>query len=317
MKKLYTMNKKIIFSFFIVLFSLSVFAQTDSVPKPVDKGKKPVKDAWAGTILVDAQTPLLPYKGSLELIIQHRFSSMVNNIHDLFGLYGASNIRLAMQYAICDKFMVGFSTEKDKKYQEFYGKFKITDQNRDNSMPLSISAFANVCISAQPKSYFGLDSTYKFADRLSYFAQVIFARKFTNWLSFEIAPSWTHVNKVEGVKVSDTNRTTNNIHSQYKKLYQSDVLGATAAARLRFHNNMSFLLEYDQGFYLKVAQRQQVFPMPNAALAFEINSNTHCFQVFASTYRGLIPQQNFLMNQRDVRYLKDFMIGFNITVRLR
>jgi hypothetical protein len=311
------MNKKITIVFFSVLFSLAVFGQTDSIPKKDPKGKKPAKDQWGCTMMVDAQTTYTLPKGGLELVIQHRFTSLQNGIHDLFGLYGASNIRLALSYGITDRIMVGVSSEKDKKYQEIFGKVKILEQNRDNSMPVSMSLFGNVCISAMKKEYFGLDSTYKFIDRLSYHAQLSISRKFTNWLTFEIAPSWSHINKVESVKVADTNKHENNIHTSYKKLVNNDVLGVSAGARLKFYKNMSFLLEYDQGFFLKVAERQQVFPMPNAALAFEINSSTHCFQVFASTYRGIIPQQNLIYNQFDCRYLKDFMLGFNITVRLR
>jgi hypothetical protein len=309
------MNKKIIFSFFCFLLSIAVYSQADSIAvKKDDKGKKPVKEPWGCTMLVDAQTSAIPLKGSLELYVQHRFSPVMNGIKDIFGIYGASNIRLALGYSITDRLSVGFGTEKDKKYQELFLKGKILEQNRDNSIPLSLTFFGNTCLNAREKAYWGND--YKFADRMSYFAQLIVARKFCNAFSFEIAPSWVHVNKVEGIKVTDS-INIDSVHTSYKGLFMNDALGATIGARIRFYNNMSILLEYDQGFYTKVAKQWQVFPMPNAALALEIGTGTHCFQVFASTYKGLIPQQNLLFNQMDVRKLKDLMIGFNITVRLR
>jgi hypothetical protein len=311
------MNKKILLFSISFLLSFSLFAQHDSIAKKAaDKGKKPVKEPWGCTMLVDAQTSLLPVKGSLELVIQHRFSNLDNGIKDIFGLYGASNIRLALSYSILDRLMVGFSTEKDKKYQEFFLKGKLLEQNRDNTIPLSLTFFGNACINARGEQYWGND--YKFIDKLSYFAQLIIARKFCNAFSFEIAPSWAHINKVDGIKVTDTVKMPDSTVTSYKSLFQNDVLGATAAARIRFYNNMSILLEYDQGFYLKAADLQQLFPLPNAALALEINSNTHCFQVFASTWRGLSPQQNFIMNQYDLRdKKKGIMLGFNITVRLK
>jgi hypothetical protein len=310
------MNKKIFTLFIFSLFSTALFSQNaDSIAQAIADGKKPVMDPWGSTMLVDAQTTLIPTKGSLELIIQHRFSNFNNGIKDLFGIYGASNIRMALSYSIIDQLSVGFSTEKDNKYQEFFAKVKILDQNRSGSMPVSLTFFGNASISGQPKSYYGLDSTYKFADRMSYFAQLILSRKFCKEFSLEVAGSWSHINKIESVKMSDT--TATEIITSYKPLYMNDIFGITAGAKFNFYNGHSILLEYDQGFFTQFGQNQMLFPKPNLALAYEIATSTHCFQVFCSSYRGLNDQQNFVKNQMDFTKKGGLMIGFNITVRLR
>lgn len=318
------MNKKIYLLFIAFLFSMSLNAQdiaNSTANIPIDssslknKEKKPIVDeVWGCTMLVDAPTSLIPKKGSLELVIQHRFSNLSNGIHDLFGLYGASNIRMAMSYSIIDELMIGFGTEKDNKYQEFFAKGKLLEQ-RVKGFPFSLTLLANATISGREKSYYGVDSTYKFIDRLSYFTQLIVAKKFCKAFSLELGASYSHINKVESIKSTDT--TATDIITSYKPLYMNAIIGVTAGARINFYNYMSFLLEYDQGFFTKMGENQMLFSQPNLALAYEIATPTHCFQVFASSYRGIVPQHNFVKNQFDFRKTAGLMLGFNITVRLR
>jgi hypothetical protein len=264
-------------------------------------------------MLIDAQTSFVPQKGSVEFVIQHRFSNFENGIKDLYGIYGASNIRMAVSYSIIDRLMVGFGTEKDNKYQEFFTKAKLLEQNVKGSIPVSLTFFGNATISGKEKAVWGND--FKFIDRMSYFAQLIVGRKFCKAFSLEAAVSYSHINKVESIKIIKT--TPAGITKTYKSLYMNDVIGVTAGAKINFYNNMSFLLEYDQGYFLQMGENQMLFPKPNVALALEIATSTHCFQIFTSSYKGIVPQDNFVKNQFDFTKTKGLMIGFNITVRLR
>ena len=310
--------KKILIVYIFSLFSATLFSQNnDSIAQVIADGKKPVEETWGSTMLVDVQTTLVPTKGSIELIIQHRFANFSEGIKNIYGIYGTSNIRMALSYSIINRLMVGFGTEKDNKYQEFFTKAKILEQNRKGSIPISLAFFGNATISGMEKTYWGND--YKFADRMSYFAQLIVAREFCKAFSLEAAVSYSHINKVEGVKITRTISTdTGKVNvSSYKGKYLNDILGVSAGAKINFYNNMSFLLEYDQGFFLQMGENQMLFPKPNLAIALEIATSTHCFQVFASNFHGIIPQQNFTKNQFDFKNSKGWMLGFNITVRLR
>ncbi len=318
------MKKNIVLVILLFLFSTSIFSQTadekaaaknDSIALAKAEGKKPVDEVWGCTMLVDAQTTLVPRKGSLELMIQHRFSNLSNGIHDLFGLYGASNIRMSLAYSICDRFQLGIATEKDNKYQELFGKLNVIDQTVNGCIPVTVTLYGNATISGHEKTFYGVDSTYKFKDRMSYFGQVLVSRKFCKEFSVEIGASYSHINKVEGVKSIDT--ADNQITTSYKPIYMNDIFGLSAGARINFYNYMSFLLEYDQGFFTKIGENQMLFPKPNLAFCYEIATPTHCFQVFCSSYRGLNPQQNFVKNQFDFKKKLGLMLGFNITIRLR
>ena len=63
--------------------------------------------------------------------IQHRFS-LIDNIHDIYGIYGAANTRIGLSYGITDRLMIGAGTTKDsscKTYNgniRFYSRLKIT-----------------------------------------------------------------------------------------------------------------------------------------------------------------------------------------------
>ncbi len=310
------MIKKILLLFGYVLISVLGYTQEttpteETTPAVNDEDKKPVRDPWACNMIIDNQTTLTPSKGSMEFIIHHRFTGFGNGIDDLFGLYGASNIRLGINYAISDKIMIGFGSEKDRKYQEFLAKVKLLEQNRGGSIPISLVLFGNTCINGREKEFWG--NNYKYTDRLSYFGQLIISRKFTDAFSFQVAASYSHFNKVESTTVTVEDSST--ITTMSKSLYQNDVLGISAGGRLKVYNEISLLAEYDQGFYLTTAEAQQLVPKPNLALGFEIGTSTHAFQLFASTYRGITPQQNIAMNQADFHYISEVMLGFNVTVR--
>ena len=106
------------------------------------------------------------------------------------------------------------------------------------------------------KSYYGSD--YNFIDRFSYFAELIVSRKFCKAFSLEASASYSHINKVEGVKI--ITGTPPATIKTYKSLYMNDILGVSAGGRINFYNNMSALLEFDNGYFLRMGENQMLFP---------------------------------------------------------
>lgn len=261
-----------------------------------------VRDVWNSTVLIDNQTTVSPFKGAKQLIIQHRFAK-INTIDDLYGIYGASNIRMSMCYGITDNAMVGFATERMGKLQEFYGKYNILVQ-KTKGMPVSASYFVNMTIDANKKAQFGPDSLYKFSHRLSYFHQLIISKKFFNRVTIEVAPSFSHLNSVE---YGDTSL------GKVRGKYQNNAFGITVGGRIKVYNEMSLIFEYNKANYLKYRDWGQEKLQSNYAFGIEMGTGTHCFQVFATTWDKLNPQMNMIKNQKT---LEDLMLGFNITVRM-
>jgi hypothetical protein len=280
---------------FIVLI-LSAFLTPAFSQEETQKGSAPVTQTFGTSVLIDNQTIATPYKGSLELQIQHRFS-LIEDISNLFGIYGSANTRIGLNYGITDRIMIGLGTTKDYKLQDLQWKILLLQQKEDNSMPFSLSYYGNLVIDARSEDAFGPADTYNFMHRMSYFTQLIFARKMSEKLSLQVAPSFAYMNAVP--RTSDT--------TGYKNMN----IGISAGLRANLFGAHSLILEYDQLF---TKQELDVQPTPNLALGWEIGTGTHTFQVFVANYNKIINQYNLVYNTNDFKKW-EYLFGFNITVR--
>ena len=311
--------KKLIYILFLLSSSI-VFAQEDStiVENPV---RKPVLGPWHTGTFIDQQTTYTTRKNHLELEIHHRFTAVDNGITDLFGFYGASNIRLGLNYGITDNLMIGFGSEKDKKMQQFLVKYRFLDQSKDGVIPVSVALFASTCINTREQDYFGLD--YSFSNRMSYYTQLIISRKWTPNFSTMIGAGYAHINKVESTRV-ETEDSVSETVTYYPKYY-NDAIGLSFSARYKIGGKFNIVAQYEQPFAIgkksgnghgsHSEHPKPIEAKPGLALGFEITTLTHSFQMFASSYRGIIPQNNLIMNNFDFTEKSGIMLGFNVVVK--
>jgi Membrane bound beta barrel domain (DUF5777) len=285
--------KKIFIILTLALFISPLFAQEEVQSADTSK---PVRFTFGTTILIENHTVMTPYKGGLELEILHRFSR-ITNIHDLYGIQGSANTRIGLNYGITDRLMIGAGTTKDYKLQDIQWKYLILRQNEDNSMPVSLSYYGNIVADLRQEAVFGPSASFKQMHRLSYFTQFIVARKINNIFSVQIAPSLSYFNSVP-ITTDSTG---------YKNLN----FGLSAGARANLFGAHSLIIEYDQ---LLTKQNLPVQPKPNLSLGWEIGTATHTFQIFVTNYNQIINQRNLVFNTNDWTK-RDYMIGFNITVR--
>jgi Membrane bound beta barrel domain (DUF5777) len=282
---------------FIVLilsaFFARAFGQENTQAQEVSK---PVGNTFGTGILIDNPTIGTPYKGGLEMEIRHRFS-IIDNIHDIYGIYGAANTRIGLSYGITEKLMVGVGTTKDYQMQDIQWKYLILQQTEDNKMPFSLSYFGNIAADLRTKDNFG-PGEFRSIHRLSYFTEFIFARKINNMFSVQIAPSMAYFNSVP---------TNADSTIAYKNLN----IGLSAGARANLFGSHSLILEYDQLFTKQNIAKQ---PKPNLAVGWEIGTGTHTFQVFVTNYNQIISQRNLVFNTNDFSKGK-YLVGFNITIR--
>jgi hypothetical protein len=285
--------KKIFIALTLSLFITPLFSQDAAESTG---GSKAVRFTFGTSILVENHTVATPYKGGLELEIHHRFS-VIENYHNLFGIYGSANTRIGLNYGITDRLMIGAGTTKDYKLQDVQWKYLILQQTEDNSMPVSLSYYGNMVIDARSEDAFGPADKYKFIHRISYFTQLIVARKLNEKFSVQVAPSFAYFNSVP--QYADT--------AAYKNIN----FGVSAGARANLFGNHSVILEYDQ---LLTKQDLLEQPKPNLSLGWEIGTATHTFQLFVTNYNKILNQYNLIYNDNDLTKGK-FLVGFNVTVR--
>lgn len=291
------MKKRITFLVNFVITSIIAFSflvNTASAQGEEKVVKRPVTNTFESGMLIENPTIQNPRKGAFQLIINHRFGTMQNKWEDIWGIYAPSNIYMGLNYGVLDKLSVGFATEKNNKLQEFHLKWNILEQHRSNGNPVSIAYYGNVSIDARKKEFFGQE--HDFIKRLSYFNQILIARKFSDRLSLQFAPSYLHFNSVDTI-------------------YKHDVLGLAFGGKFNLWNMNSFILDYSYPIPLKEFDVSDNEPKPNLAFGLEFITGTHVFQVFVTSFDQLVSQKNYLYNQNEFNK-EGLLFGFNILVRL-
>ncbi|MCB2208410.1 MAG: hypothetical protein KQH67_08930 [Bacteroidetes bacterium] len=295
--------KKYIILFLVIVFGFEVgFSQDEDSQKQKKVKDRPITTMFDNGMLIDDQTSVIPAQKSLEMVIQHRFGLIKDNgIKDLFGIYAPSaNTRMGLNYSILDNLMVGYGITRKNMYSDFQVKWAFLRQTRKNTIPVTVAAYANMAVDGRNESSFGDD--YEFANRFSYFTQLIVGRKFNDWFSMELTASFAHYNAVKA--------DVPNV-----KGYDHDVFGFGGHARFKFTPQTSFVISYTQPVYIEaLSENYETLNVYNANFSFgvEIATATHSFQIFAGTANGIIPQDIYMFNTSDWTE-GEFRIGFNIT----
>jgi hypothetical protein len=317
----------------LFMLNSTAAAQDDSTATteaPVKARVKPAKNTFQSVWIIDNQTVMVPIKGTMEMDIQHRFGTISNGSKDLWGLLGAgSNIRLGMSYSPINRLNLGIGITKDNMLLDLSAKYSIITQTK-GKYPVSITYYGNAAdVTRKDAAIYDGTAIRHQSDRYLFFNQIIIARKISEKLSVQIAPSISHQNAVSGYY---TDTAGKNIFRSMKQ----DHFAMALAARYKLTDVTSLVFNYDQ----PITKHPTNNPDPNLSLGFEFNSSGHTFQVFLGNYYYLNPQRNNLFSKNSPFGFDDltkthpdrrtdnpatpqdesvqvkggrFMIGFNIT----
>ncbi len=294
-------NMKAKISIFValaLLLSLQSINGQDAQSKPA----KPVKNTFEDGGLINNKSVEVLRKHALEMVIHHRMGKIDQMFEDdmnfdFFGVFGPANIQIGMNYGITNKLTVGIGGVKNSNGYYLQAKYRVLQQTKSGSIPVSVTGYANV------ENNITKDSKYsKFAYRLSYFSQLMVARKLSKRFSLQLAGSYTHFNFVD----DDVTELANGI--QIRDTH--DNFSLTTDLRISFSPQGSILLEYTHPFM----ESSMYDRKPDLGLGLEFATGAHAFQVLIGTARGLINQQVTNYNTND--FTKgEFLLGFNITRR--
>jgi hypothetical protein len=299
MKKLYRLQGIVVILLASLLISSTVSAQENDSIAEAPKKERPARPAFESGLIFDNATTTIQPSNTLEMVIQHRFGTIDNGISDVYGIMAPSAVRIGLNYSILNNLLVGIGTSNIHKTQDIQIKYNILQQTRSNSIPLTISLYEVIGIDAMAESKWGPD--YKFANRLSYFSQVILSRRFNDNFSFQIAPSFTHYN----AHIVDT--------------LDHDRIAISFAGRYKFSPQSSIIIGGD--FPLKIQsiseQTEDVNSgieniKPNISIGLEVSTSTHAFHIYLGSSRSIIPQENIMFNENDF-FDGTIFLGMNIT----
>ena len=161
-----------------------------------------------------------------------------------------------------------------------------------------MSYYGNFAIDARSKNQGLFIET---SDRYSFFNQLIIARRFNPKLSLQVAPSVSHYNTVA---------TT----------MRNDMVAIAFGGRYKISSQTSVIADYSQ----PLTKMKLDNPYPGISLGFEFGTSAHTFQLFATNYWGILPQDNYMFNKKATglegtfgfgkqKKSGQYLIGFNIT----
>lgn len=257
------------------------------------RGLQRVGNTFESVWLADNQTVIVPLRKTFEFDILHRFGTIKNGYDDFWGLYAPSNIRLGFSYVPIKNLMIGVGFTKERLLWDVNAKYAILKEK--NGSPVSVSYFVNMGIETRKEENYR-NST----DRLSYFHQLMIARKLTRDFSVQASVSLSHFNNVVGYvnSAGDIEGTMKNDHLAFSLL-----------GRYKVSDAFAFIANYDQPITKHLTNN----PDPNISFGIELATPLHAFQVFAGNYKWIVPQYNNVLNQNDYNNIGNFLIGFNIT----
>jgi len=247
------------------------------------------KATFKTTRLINGQTTEITGPGVLDFRIRHRFGAL-NGGNNFFGLDQART-RIGLDYGINNRLMVGLGRSTQEKAIDGFLKYRLIKQtNNDGTkrVPLSVTLFAASDIYTTTWA----DKTIRnyFTSRLAYNFQILMARKFSNSLSIQLAPTLTHKNLVATTK--DKN----------------DIFSLGIGARLKLTKRFAITAEY---YYVLPNQIFSYTRTDAAAIGIEIETGGHVFQLMFTNANGMIERQFITQTQDKIQDLA-IRFGFNI-----
>ncbi|MHC0441708.1 DUF5777 family beta-barrel protein [Flavobacterium sp. 3-210] len=274
--------KNFILLFF--LFPISTFSQTDllsGVETPSTKEK--VTSAFKALKIVNLESTKLAAKSDLYFVVAHRFGSIKDGFEGFYGLDNA-NTQIKFIYGLTNGLNV--SAARSEFAYDFATKYMLFPQIKEG-FPVTIAGFNSLSINNTLKE--SLYPKLEFKDRLTYVAQLLISRKFSEKLSLEIVPSFFHQNFVEDVDQSNT---------QY-------AIGF--GGRYKFAKRWSLNMDY--AAHLNRAPNS-IYKNP-LSIGFDLETGGHVFQMHFTSSQA-IDEAGYLGRTTGDWTKGDIFFGFNL-----
>ncbi len=294
------MGRKLYFIFIFLFIAFQSVKAQDSLLAALKKeatsiGQKQFA-TFKSTRLINAQTSETTSAGSLDFRVAHRFGDFLSyhgssegGFHTFYGLDDPNfDIRIAFEYGITDRLMVGISRSKQDENLEGLVKFRLLEQRIDGKIPVSITLFASTAYTPKLDS---LLSSLPTADRFTHTAQVIIARKFSSTLSLEVIPSLVHRNLI-------TNRFDKN-----------EIYSIGGGGRWKLTKSFNLIADYFYNFRTPAMDGLYYAPL---GAGVEIETGGHVFSLMFTNAQYII-EPEFIANTTQSWAQNGWKFCFNIS----
>lgn len=275
----------------VSLLPIKLYGQDDlldMLDSGISEPRTPVVNTFSTTRIINCQSVEVQPKGSLDFRISHRFGPLNDGAYGAYGL-DKGYIRIAFEYAPSDRLLVGVGRNSSGKVFDGFAKYRILRQENAGGMPFSLNYLGATNISGLHWA----DTTRKnlFSSRLTYTHQLLFAKKFGDYLSLQFAPTLIHTNLV-------VDRTDHN-----------DRLALGVGARYKVSRVMFLTGEY---FITQKNNLADSSLRNNLSLGVDFKVGAHVFQMFLTNAISMI-EAGFIGNTNERWMDGGIHFGFNVS----
>jgi hypothetical protein len=288
--------KKFLWSLLLVAICSTTQAQDDLLNMLANENPQkpvPVFATFKSTRVITGQSIEHVAGKHLNFVILHRFGEVNKGAYELWGLDQA-NMRLVFDYGITDRIQLGFARSSFNKTYDGNLKIKLLKQSKGKGgMPFSVGYYGNVAVNTM--KWTEPNRNNYFSSRMSFFNQIIIAKKFGDRLSLQVAPSVTHYNLVQ--KKTDANTVY--------------ALGVGGSIKL----NRSFRLNFEyyprlNGTDMTTRAGEKLYDY--LAVGVDIETGGHVFQLMVCNGLGMLEQQ--MVRETSTSWTNaGVRLGFNIS----
>jgi hypothetical protein len=93
---------------------------------------------------------------------------------------------------------------------------------------------------------------------------------------------------------------------------KNDMFAIAFGGRYKISDQTSIIADYSQ----PLTDMGEDDPEPGISLGVEFGTSAHTFSIFVTNYWGIVPQENYMFNNKSTGLSGDsgqYLIGFNIT----
>jgi hypothetical protein len=281
--------RKIVLFFITTLTTCQLMAQDSTSMLNGFEDKKIVQKitgTFKSTRVINAHSTEMLHKGELDFRIMHRFGVFKNGFIDLFGLDYAS-MRMSFDYGITDNLMVGVGRSTILKDLDAFVKTRFLQQTKGaKQIPVSLLIAVGYILTTQ--EYF-IPVKPTFANRSSYYVQLIAGRKFTRNFSMQLSPLIVH------------NNLTLNATDDHT------IFGLGGGLRYKVSKRIALMLDYHHAF----GQLDKAITNP-LSVGVDIETGGHVFQLHFSNVTGM-NEKGYLTQTTGKFFKGDVRFGFNLS----
>ncbi len=269
----------------LMVFRLPAQSLMDGVEDSIPLRQK-ITGAFKSTRVINAHSIEMLHKGNLDFRIMHRFGFLNSGVKQLYGLDNAS-MRISFDYGITDNTTIGFGRSTFRKELDLFVKTRLIQQSTgENAKPFSLVIAAGGLVWTE-EVFTGAKPN--FADRSSYYVQLIAGRKFSSAFSFQLSPIFLH----SGSPVNAGDDST--------------IFAMGGGARLKVSKRMAITLDYHHPFGNFDASITD--PL---SVGVDIETGGHVFQLQFSNATGM--NERAYIAQTTGNFFKgDIRFGFNLS----